>query len=295
MRFDETIKAGDLLASLSVMVSVGTLIYAFRKDRIQHRRDRANSLRQASALMLARMERWREVALALYDDIQVPLTEADGEAVRGDAIGLVRDKLWRDVAACRAELLKWLHAEELELSFAEAIAFDPNLNSLFRDAVALLKAEERAHFDALQWGLQRQVLAIGGIGRVPQEAELGNRLRFVAAAVQERFDESSKELADHFRKEVAKLLQAKDADLVPVLKVQLPTRLDYEVRPVIIPELKQISARVPYPSCAHRESWTSLSMLKRQIVFLSACQSGKSLRIEELSDLRSSQTPQSDT
>jgi hypothetical protein len=49
-----------------------------------------------------RLDRWRKLALQLYDNIEPLITDADTMLVEGEDLVKTRDYLWRGIVECRA-------------------------------------------------------------------------------------------------------------------------------------------------------------------------------------------------
>jgi hypothetical protein len=89
------IKLSDLLTIGSVAVAAAALLGAWVKDRRLRKREYADKVRQASARALGALERWKEVSLSLFDQIQPLLTDADAMLVKEQDVVTTRDFLWR--------------------------------------------------------------------------------------------------------------------------------------------------------------------------------------------------------
>jgi len=67
----------ELIPSLAILVGFAGLIYAWHKDRLLRRKEYADQVRRAASLVTAKLERWAELALRLYEELQPLITETD--------------------------------------------------------------------------------------------------------------------------------------------------------------------------------------------------------------------------
>lgn len=65
LQFDKTIKAGDVLTSLTVTISVIALVLSLAKDRSSRTIDQANKVRSAAASAIVKLDRWQGLQLSL--------------------------------------------------------------------------------------------------------------------------------------------------------------------------------------------------------------------------------------
>lgn len=70
LTFDRTIALKDILTSLSILVSIAALLFAWGQDRQIREREQADRIRAAAAETLAKVERWEELSLWFFQDIQ---------------------------------------------------------------------------------------------------------------------------------------------------------------------------------------------------------------------------------
>src|SRR5438034_11513938 len=98
-KLDETLSIGTLLGVLvtflGVLATLAGLVYNWRKDQLLKRKDHADKVRRAAALIIARLERWRELSIRFYEDIQPALTDADAILTKDSNIIVTRDFLWK--------------------------------------------------------------------------------------------------------------------------------------------------------------------------------------------------------
>jgi hypothetical protein len=186
MSFDETIKIGDLLTSASVLVSVAALVGALWRDRALRRRELADKIRAAAGKTLARLERWQEISLALYTDVQPLFIEVSEDMDRNFEVVAARDKMWKELNRVRLTLLQEIRQEEIETAYVELYTYRPEARDLFRGVMARVKAAEAEAFQDLLMQTQADIMSLEKTAATYHTAQLGNRLRRTAAVVEQK-------------------------------------------------------------------------------------------------------------
>jgi hypothetical protein len=186
LEFDEQLDVGNLLTSLTILISLGALLSALAKDRRTRERELGDRVRAAAARTLGKLERWQQLSARLYQDVQ-PLfvdvsqklhAELDAEAAR--------DLLWRELAAARAAAELRIVDEEIESAYVELYPYHPSVQRRFTETMSRLKAIDAAvYFDFVEQ-TQAQVLAYDGPPKDYTSALLGNDLRLESARAERR-------------------------------------------------------------------------------------------------------------
>ena len=81
------------MALLAVVVTVAGLINSNWKDRKVTKKQLADEVRRAAALLIVKLERWRDLAGGLFEEIQPEITDADIRIVKGKDAVETRDLL----------------------------------------------------------------------------------------------------------------------------------------------------------------------------------------------------------
>jgi hypothetical protein len=101
---DRTLKAGDVLTSLTIIVSVVALITTLTKERDTRTREQADRVRVAAAKTLAKLERWQSLQLSLYQELQPVYVDVSESLARRFDVVAARDYLWKQVNAQRVRI-----------------------------------------------------------------------------------------------------------------------------------------------------------------------------------------------
>lgn len=197
----------------SVVVAAIALGYAWYKDRLLKRREFADRTRHAAALLTAKLERWSQLALRLFEELQPLITETDILAVEKKNVIQVRDYWQKAVIAARANVIRDVQAEQIELSYAELYGYNSSVRELFTRTVEALRETDERVFKNLMDETQKNILGLRGREAQLHSAELGNLLRATCKKVKKCLYLEFEEILSPVRKDLLKLIDASDDDL----------------------------------------------------------------------------------
>ncbi len=175
---------------LSILASLLTFYLGWRKERRFARRQQADQIRLAAASLIAKLERWREITLSLFDEVQAGLVEASELAARNPSnldFMAARDFLWKEICRCRAAVRRQIIVENIQTSHADLIAYCPGSRLQFLEVYAILNTAEEANFQRFLDETQSVVLGYRKSAAPYHSAQLGNDLRDCATRTRERF------------------------------------------------------------------------------------------------------------
>ncbi len=204
---------GHLLTIFSVLVSVSALIFAWRKDRRSRLRLQADKIRHSTGIVIAKIDRWKELSLSFFNQVEGYITDADVLLTKTQDPIETRDALWRSLIASRAELSKAITAESIETAYAELYGYDPDVRALFVATLEKLRKLDHVVFTRLLYATQYDVLNLG-TGASFYSAQLGNALRMTAARIASELAEYQISVIEPFRIEMLKLVEGTDQDIV---------------------------------------------------------------------------------
>ena len=184
---DRTISFGHLLTSVSIMISIVALLYGWSKDIGQRRVEQADEIRNAAAQALAKVQRWEELSLSLFEEIQ-PTLVATTELVRDEGGEKAGDYLWREWYASRQRMRFRILEEEIETAYVGLYGYHPEVRQLFVTARDSLQKKEEAMFYGVTVRTD-SIVRNAKSGPNFQTAALGNKLRQVVGRYQERYEE----------------------------------------------------------------------------------------------------------
>jgi transposase len=185
IKFDPSVKLGDLLTTLSILVAIAALLTTSVRDRELRQHEQAEKVRDSSARTLAKLQRWQEVSISLFQDIQPLFVDTSEKLGTTLDVEASRDYLWKGMTQARAATAQKILSEQVENAYVDLYGFDPNIRSNLTAVFADLNRAEEEMIDALIIACQEDVLTVEQSGYKP--AILGNRLRETAATYREQY------------------------------------------------------------------------------------------------------------
>ena len=194
MRIDWTIRIGDILTSLTILVSVAALVITWTKDRETRETQQADIVRSAAASAITKLDRWQALQLSLYQELQPEYVITSEKLLDEYNIIEVRDYLWKTISSKRNEIASKILEEEISTSYVDLLAHYPDARNQFLDMFKALKeTEERISISFLEQS-QQDVWDLEGKQEIYTSAMLGNPLRMTGAKHKEIFSDKSSKL-----------------------------------------------------------------------------------------------------
>lgn len=218
LHIKKEITVGDILTLLTIAISLigallGLMISSY-KDRQFRRKEYADKIRRAAGTVIAKLERWKELSLRYFDDVQPMLTDTDVRLIKkGDMID-ARDFLWRNLVAARANSTLRIVKEEIEIAYSDLSGYDPKIHAIYVKALGQLKNIDHHIYDRVLKYTQRDVFEIGKKLPEIQSADLGNALRSTCGDLAAELEGELSKVISWFRNEMLKLIEAGDKEIV---------------------------------------------------------------------------------
>jgi hypothetical protein len=211
---DSGVALKDILTAVSIIVSIVALLYAWYKDRLLKKKEYADRVRRAASLVTAKLERWRELALRFFEDIQPLITDADMMLTKEQDTIAARDFLWRGLVAAHAESSRRILDEQIEISYSELYGYDSRIRLLFSGTIQLLKQIEASMYNKVLYATQANVLNLEKAKSQIYSAQLGNTLRDSCGNIALELETAMDNVLNPFREEIMKFIEASDSDIV---------------------------------------------------------------------------------
>jgi hypothetical protein len=177
LTLDRTIKAGDVLTSLTVAISAIALVSSLTRDRASRTIDQANRVRTAAASAIVKLDRWQAVQLSVYQELQPLFVELSEDLAKKYDVVAVRDKFWRQVNAERTRIARQVLEEQLGTAYLDLTVHFPTAREKYAETfVALGKVEAQVTEEFLAEG-EQAILGLPSSKASYQTAQLGNALR----------------------------------------------------------------------------------------------------------------------
>lgn len=211
------VTTGDLLTVITILISLagavlGFLIAAY-KDRQLRRKEYADKIRRAAGTIIAKLERWKELSLRFFEDVQPLLTDTDIELQKHKDCIATRDYLWRHLVALRATASQRIVDEEIEIAYADLYGYDPRIHRLYVDSVGQLKKIDQAIYSRVLSETQKDVMNLCDQTNI-ESAILGNALRETCCNLAKELEAELANVIDRFRDQMVKLIEADDGSIV---------------------------------------------------------------------------------
>lgn len=143
----------SIIALSSVIIAVGAFLYSLWKDRQLKRKEYAERIRIAAGLVIAKIERWSELALGFFNEIQPTIVDAHtfrfAVAEEGASLNAARKTLYSGLVSKRAENLKKINEEQIEIAYSDLYGYDPKIQNLFDQTIKKLKYIDRRIYRSL--------------------------------------------------------------------------------------------------------------------------------------------------
>lgn len=156
LKLDTTIKVDNLLTLATIIGSVIAFLTSWAAERDLKELQRADRMRAAAALSIAKLERWQVLHLSLYDEIQPTLVETSEMLVSNFDVGKARDYFWKTLDRQHVQILKSIQEERVDTAYLDLLAFEPSYREQYVRTLKQLREVERQAFTFLKLGCQKE-------------------------------------------------------------------------------------------------------------------------------------------
>lgn len=205
------ITVGNILTVGTILISMISILISWGKDRRLRQKEYATPIRQSIGIIAAKLERWKEISISFFENIQPFLTDADVMLSKGETLEAVRDDLWRSLVEARAKYSQQILDENIETAYAELHGYDPRIRKLFVEAINRLRSTDKTMFNLVLELTQKDI-------QITEEpyisAKLGNSLRETCNSLRSISSALMDLIIDPFQREMEVVLNAKDSEIV---------------------------------------------------------------------------------
>lgn len=209
------ISVGDILTTISILLSLLVLISSWNKDQKLKQKDYADKIRHSASVVVAKIERWKGLSLQFFEEIQPIIVDADMNWVSKKDILNVRDIFWRELVATRTKIFQKITDEEIEIAYTNLYGYDTKIQGLFDDVVRRLRAAE--NYTNQKTLYQTQIDIISAYERKSvklQSSALGNKLRDTCYEMKKERQEMMTQVIKPFVDQLIKLIQENDRNIL---------------------------------------------------------------------------------
>ena len=214
LQLDKTIKAGDILTSLTIALSVVALVLSLAKDRESRTVDQGNRIRSAAASAIVKLDRWQGVQLSLYQELQPSFVESSESLARKYDVVVVRDKFWRVVNGERIRISHQILEEQLGTAYLDILSHFPAARAQYVEAFSKLATVEEQVSNDFLGESEHAILNLKGKQATYQTAVLGNELRAQAHKSASELKNKSEEMIAPVRNYLLKVIELPDEKII---------------------------------------------------------------------------------
>jgi hypothetical protein len=193
MAFDRSIKVGDILTSLTILVSVSALAVSWSKDRSLREIEHADKVRAAAANALIQLDRWQFINLSLYQELEPTFVEAS-EMLKNDFnMVKVNDYLYKTINDKRIQIASKILDEKILTTYVDLLSHFPASREHFVTVFEQLRLIEKDVSNEFLLAFQDDVFSFKDKQESYTTTRLGNALRYTAATHREKLIEKYSE------------------------------------------------------------------------------------------------------
>jgi hypothetical protein len=212
--FGFTLSSEIKLGDLSIIVSAFVFIYTIIENRRFKRQEYAERIRKAGGTIISKLDRYQELTLRFFQDIQPLITEMDIQLVKEKDIVRTRDALWIGLTEARAKASQRIIDEQIEMAYVDLYGYDYRVKELFTNAIRELNTIDAIVHKEFLVLTQENVLRMENRTDNIKSGELGNLLHRTCEIVSSDCINRMNEVLSYFKKEMNKLIEAPDKDIV---------------------------------------------------------------------------------
>jgi hypothetical protein len=213
------IKVVDFATALAILITLVSLLLSLKKDRNMRQRDQADKIRSAAAKTLAKLDKWREISLSMFDSMDivfVDVSKAWAKGIKGDEL---RDNLWEKLNKLRVDVSEEIIKQGIETTYFELYSSDPYVKLYFEKVLNTLKDEQEVMFRmGLLPGVQNIVNQLENVDGVRETAYFRNPLMEHAVIMRGRYQLRINDILSDVSDAIFKLLKKKDGSLLKMEK-----------------------------------------------------------------------------
>jgi hypothetical protein len=186
MALEPSISIGNILTSITILISLITLYLSWRKDSKLKIKEKADVIRKSAALTLKSLERWKEISLSIFYKCDVEFIYTSEmlvfeEKVSDEQLDKARDYLWKKLMYIVAENKNLVFKEEIKNAYFDLYPHYPQIKLFYENTLfELIDIENKMLDEFIAEKTQNEVLHIEKLVKDKYySALLGNRLRSV--------------------------------------------------------------------------------------------------------------------
>jgi hypothetical protein len=221
LKLDKEVKIGDLIQTLTIFVSVISVLISWNIDRKLRISQEANGIRQAAAATLADLEKWKDLSLFIFDELQPVFVETSEIVVEAhnpekyyESSQRARDYFWRKMNDIINAKRKTVTNEKLEQGYTKLFAYYPAIRLEYIQTLDEMDRVEDITLKKEFAQIEAQILTFAKVeGRV-ESAQIGNALRKTSKTIETNYARELAVAYSHCQNFLVRLIEAKDSSLI---------------------------------------------------------------------------------
>jgi hypothetical protein len=212
--FKPEVSVGDILTVATILLSLVALLSTLYREQQLKRKEYADKIRHAAATIIAKLERWRELELRFYQEIQLVTIDTSLEFLKTKDKFATRDYLWREFVRTHTISSQRFSDEQIEIAYVDLYGYNLVVQELFVKAINQMKTiEEDMYVEVLRL-TQNEILELDPVQHV-YSAEIGNNLRDACSRVATKHKKLMDAVVAEFRNEMMKIVgETRDSKIV---------------------------------------------------------------------------------
>lgn len=136
---DPSIKYTDIVTVLSFVLAATIFLDGYRKDNHLKRKEYADNIRKSASTIYAKLERWKELNIKFFMDIQPIITKTELILEKSRNLEKFRDCFLAEISKNHAKCYQRIIDEQIEIAYKDLMGYDENVENCFSNAVNGLK------------------------------------------------------------------------------------------------------------------------------------------------------------
>ena len=214
MIFDWTVKFGDILTSVTIIVSVSALVYSWSQDRATRETANADRIRDIAAVAVTQLDRWQLLNKSLYQELQPIFVETSELLLEEFDVAKARDYMWKKTNEKRTQIQAKILDEKIFTYYIKLMPYFPEIREQYASTLEQLQALEESTSEQFLGLMERDVLSFADDEESYQSPDLGNALRATAGKHEERLSSQFDQITGPVRSHLLRIVtMANDAIL----------------------------------------------------------------------------------
>lgn len=214
MTFEWTVKFGDILTSVTILVSVSALVFSWSKDRLTRETEQADRVREAAATALTQLDRWQLLNESLYQDLQPTFVKTSEMLQEDFDLTKARDFLWKEINRNRTQIKEKTLNEKIFTSYVKLLPHFPETRGQYISTLDQLRALEEEISGQFLEATQLDVMSAQKKKMNYTTARLGNALRTTALKYKDKLLSQSEEIIRPVREFLFQVIATPDQKIL---------------------------------------------------------------------------------